>query len=286
MSFCLALRVGDSGNVVRDKTDKKHKHDAEYVAARFLLDWDGIPSGLQVGLEDFPCDRSVEDDQQKKHSPEDAHKDVVGCFVPLESQFIFQLHTFYMRPLPVCGILVGQDDVGDGQEEHEHPDHHWQEFAVIRWMDERRGKRLDNFIVPVKTDEPEEHDADVHVDVEEHSRHPAHEHVDLPRPEPRIRQNLEGEGQAHQKVGNDNVLKVDDETLGAGHVEEYPSRDAVEQGSRDEDHEVQHRDDLLSDEDVPGAGLLWRLCGGGIDHFVTSGGEAWEATSRFHSKGT
>lgn len=30
---------------------------------------------------------------------------------------------------------------------------------------------------------------------------------------------------------------------------------------------------MLSDEGVPGAGLLWRLCGGGI-HSVTSEGEA------------
>lgn len=77
MSFCLALRIGNSGNVVRYKTDKKHKHDAEYIAARFLLDRNGIPSRLKVGLEDFPRDSSIENDQQKKHNPEDAHKDVV-----------------------------------------------------------------------------------------------------------------------------------------------------------------------------------------------------------------
>lgn len=77
MSFCLALRVGDSCSVVRYKTDKKYKHDAEYIAARFPLDRNGIPSGLKVGLEDFPRDSSVEKDQQKKHNPEDAHKDVV-----------------------------------------------------------------------------------------------------------------------------------------------------------------------------------------------------------------
>lgn len=77
MSFCLALRVGDSGNVVRYKTDEKHEHYAEYIATRFLLDRNGIRSGLKVGLEDFPCDSSIENDQQKKHNPEDAHKDVV-----------------------------------------------------------------------------------------------------------------------------------------------------------------------------------------------------------------
>lgn len=62
MSFCLALRVGDSGNVVRHKTDNKYKHDAEYVAARLLLDPDGVLSGLKVGLKDFPRDSSVEND--------------------------------------------------------------------------------------------------------------------------------------------------------------------------------------------------------------------------------
>lgn len=286
MSFCLALCVGDSGNVVRYKTDKKHKHDAEYIAARFLLDWNGIPSGLKVGLEDFPRDGSIENDQQKKHNPEDAHKDVVWCFVPLKSHFIFKFHTFHMRHLLASSILVGQDNVGDSQKEHEHPDHHWQEFAVIYWMDERSQKRLYNFIVSVEADEPKEHDADVHVDIEEHSRHPAHKHIDLPRPESRISKNLEGEGQAHQKVGNNNVLEIDDETLGAGHVEEYPSRYTIEKGPCDKDQKVQYRNDLLSDEDIPGAGLLWRLCGGGIDHCVTSGGEAWEAMSGSHSKGT
>ena len=62
MSFCLALCVGDSGNVVRYKADKKDEHNAEYITARFLLDWYGILSGLEVGLKDLLCDSSVEDD--------------------------------------------------------------------------------------------------------------------------------------------------------------------------------------------------------------------------------
>ena len=48
--------------MVRYKTDKKHEHDAEYIAARFPLDRDGILSELQVGLKDFPRDSSVEND--------------------------------------------------------------------------------------------------------------------------------------------------------------------------------------------------------------------------------
>lgn len=48
--------------MVRNKTDKKHAHDAAYIAARFLLDRDGVLSGLQVGLKDFPRDSSVEHD--------------------------------------------------------------------------------------------------------------------------------------------------------------------------------------------------------------------------------
>lgn len=62
MGLCLAPSVGDSGNVVRHKTDKKHEHDTEYITARFLLDRDGMLSGLKVGLKDFPRDSSVEDD--------------------------------------------------------------------------------------------------------------------------------------------------------------------------------------------------------------------------------
>lgn len=58
----MALCVGDSGNVVRHKADKKHEHNAEYVAARFLLDRYGILSGLEVGLKDLLRDSSVEDD--------------------------------------------------------------------------------------------------------------------------------------------------------------------------------------------------------------------------------
>lgn len=238
MSVRLALRVGDSGNVVRHKTDKKYEHDAEYITARFLLDRNGIPSGFQVGLKDFPRDSSIEDDQQKKHNPEDAHKDVVWCLVPLESQFIFKLHTFYVCSLPVPNFLVGQDTVGDSQKEHERPHRHWQKFAVIDWMDERSQKRLYDFIVPVKADEPEEHDADVQVDVEEHSRDPAHKHIYLPGSQARIPKNLEGKSQAHQKVGNNNVLEIDNETLGAGHVKEYPCRYTIEQDPRDKDNQV------------------------------------------------
>lgn len=48
--------------MVRHKTDKKHEHDTEYITARFLLDRDGMLSGLKVGLKDFPRDSSVEDD--------------------------------------------------------------------------------------------------------------------------------------------------------------------------------------------------------------------------------
>lgn len=62
MSFRLTLGVGDSGDVVRYKTDKEDKHDAEDVAAGFLFDRDGILSGFQVGLKDFPGDSSVEND--------------------------------------------------------------------------------------------------------------------------------------------------------------------------------------------------------------------------------
>ena len=62
MSFCLALCVGDSGNVVGYKADKKHEHNAEYITARFLLDRYGILSGFEVGLKDLLCDSSVEDD--------------------------------------------------------------------------------------------------------------------------------------------------------------------------------------------------------------------------------
>lgn len=142
-------------------------------------------------------------------------------------------------------------------------------------MDERSQKRLHDFIVSVKADEAKEHDADIHVDVEEHSGDPAHKHVDLPGPQARIGQNLEGKSQAHQKVSNNNVLEIDDETLGAWHVKEYPSRYTIEQDPRDEDHEVQHRNDLLSYDGVPRAGLLWRLCGAGIGHLVPSGGEAF-----------
>lgn len=48
--------------MVRDKTDKKYEHDAEYIAAGFLLDQDRILFGLKVGLKDFPRDSSVEND--------------------------------------------------------------------------------------------------------------------------------------------------------------------------------------------------------------------------------
>ena len=62
MGFGLAPCVGDSGNVVRYKADKKHEHDAEYIATWFLLNRTGILSGLKVGLKDLPRDSSVEDD--------------------------------------------------------------------------------------------------------------------------------------------------------------------------------------------------------------------------------
>lgn len=54
--------VGDSGDVVRYKTDNEDKHDAKYIAARFLLDRNGILSGPKMGLEDFLRDSSVEHD--------------------------------------------------------------------------------------------------------------------------------------------------------------------------------------------------------------------------------
>lgn len=115
-------------------------------------------------------------------------------------------------------------------------------------------KRLHDFIVSVKADEPEENDADVQADVKEHGRAPAHEHGQLPGAQPRVAENLERETQAHEKVGDDNVLEINDETLGAGHVEEDPSRHTVEQDACEEDHEVQRGDDLASYEGLPGAG--------------------------------
>lgn len=62
MSFRLALGIGDSGDVIGYKTDKKYEHDAEYIAARFPLDRNGVLSGLEVGLEDFSRDGRIEND--------------------------------------------------------------------------------------------------------------------------------------------------------------------------------------------------------------------------------
>lgn len=44
------------------KADEKYKHNAEYIATGLPFDRDGIPSGLEVRLEDFPRYRRVEDD--------------------------------------------------------------------------------------------------------------------------------------------------------------------------------------------------------------------------------
>lgn len=128
MTFRLALGVGDSGDVVGYETDTKHEHDAEYIAARFPLDRNGVLPGLEVGLEDFPRDGRVENDQQKKRDPEDAHEDEVGCFVPLQPQFVFKFHAFYVCDLP--HRLVGEDHVGNGDKQHEDPHGRRQEFAV------------------------------------------------------------------------------------------------------------------------------------------------------------
>lgn len=225
-----------------------------------------------MGLKDFPRDGSVEHDEQEKHNPEDAHKDVVGRFVPLASQFIFEVHTLDARDLP--GALVGQDDVGNGEQQQQQPHHHRQDFAGIHRLDEGGRKRLHDFVIPVEADEPEEDNADVHADVEEHGGAPAHEDAQLPGPQARVAENLEGKSQAHEEVGDDNVLEIDDETLGTGHVEEDPSRHAVEHDPCDEDQKVQRGDDLLGYEAVPGAGHCRRHCGGGIHPAVTSEGVA------------
>lgn len=180
--------------------------------------------------------------------------------MPLAAQFVFKFHAFYLRH--VLNSLVGENDVGDGEEEHEQPDHQRDEFAVVHRLDEGRGKGLHNLEIPVKADEPEEHDAHIHVHIEEHRGDPAHEHRQLPGPQTRVGKDLEGESQTHQKVGHDDVLEIDDETLGAGHVEEHPCGHAVEEDPRHEDQAVQHRDDVLGDEGVLGADFCWRLCGG------------------------
>lgn len=174
--------------------------------------------------------------------------------MPLEAQFVFKVHTFYPRDL--LDALVGQDHVGDGKQERERPHQHRQEFAVVHRLDEGRQEGLHDFIIPVEADEPKEHDADVHVDVEEHGGNPAHEHVQLPGAQARVAQNLEGERQAHQKVGHDDVLEIDDETFGAGHGEEHPPRHTIEQDPGHEDHEVEPGDDLLGYEGVLGTGAL------------------------------
>lgn len=141
--------------------------------------------------------------------------------MPLQPQFVLQLHAFYVCDLP--HTLVGEDHVGDGDKQHEDPHGRRQEFAVSHRLDARGMKRLHDFVVSVKADEPEENDADIQADVKEHGRAPAHEHGQLPGTQPRVAENLERKSQAHEKVGDHNVLEVNDETLGAGHVEEDPS---------------------------------------------------------------
>lgn len=140
--------------------------------------------------------------------------------MPLEAQVTLQVHTFHACGL--CDIPIGQDHVGKGDEQCEAPHQHRQEFAVAYGLDERSQERLHDFVISVKANEPEEHDADVHVDVEEHGRDPAHKDFDLPEAQAQVPQDLERKSQAHQEVGNDNILEIDDETLGAGHVEEHP----------------------------------------------------------------
>lgn len=194
--------------------------------------------------------------------------------MPLEAQFVLQVHAFNACGLP--DAPVGQDHVGDGKQQREAPHQRRQELAVVHGLDERSQERLHDFIVSVKADEPKEHDADVHVDVEEHGRDPAHKHVQLPGPEARVSQDLKRKSQAHQEVTDDDVFEIDDETLGAGHVEEYPRGHAVEEDPGHEDHEVQHGDDLLGYEGVPGAGPLCGWGSGGVHRWVTSAGEAWK----------
>lgn len=191
--------------------------------------------------------------------------------MPPPPQLIFELHALYIRDL--LDALVRQNDVWDGKEKHERPHEHGQQFAVVHRLHKRGPEGLDDFIVPVKANEPKEHNADVHIHIEDHGRDPAYEHVHLPGTEARVPKDLERESQAHEKVSHDYVLEIDDETLGAGHVKEYPSRYAIEEDPRDEDHSVQHGNDLLRDQGVPGAGLGRTLSGGcGVVHLLTSGG--------------
>lgn len=192
--------------------------------------------------------------------------------MPLEAQVTLKVHASDARG--PRHTPVGQDHVGKGDEQREAPHQHRQQFAVAYGLDERRQERLHDLVIPVEADEPEEHDADIHVDVEEHGRDPAHEDVELRGAQARVPQDLERKSQAHQEVSHDNVLEIDDETLGAGHVEEHPPRHAVEQDAGHEDHEVERGDDLLGDEGVGGAGPPCRWGAGGIHGLATSEGAA------------
>lgn len=104
-------------------------------------------------------------------------------------------------------------------------------------------QRLYDFVVPVKPNEAKEGDANVHVHVEHNRRVPAHKQVQLRGCNFGVSQDFERKRQAHEEISHSDVLEIDNETLGAGDMEEDPGCQGVEREPSEEDEAVEQRDE-------------------------------------------
>lgn len=182
--------------------------------------------------------------------------------MPLDSQGRLQLDA--VVDVPPRGVAIGEDEVGQGEEGHHHPDTGGEHLGEGDAVHPGVPKGLHNLQVAVDADEPEEDDGGVHVGVEQNCRVSAQERVEVPRSQLGVLDYLKWERQRHEKVCDHNVLEVKYKARFVSDVEENPHRQAVQQDACQEDDQVEHRKDdggELVLRGVPGGAR--RAVGGG-----------------------
>lgn len=96
--------------------------------------------------------------------------------------------------------LIAQQDVGESQQQHHHPDDPAQHLAHSNPLQGTLPERPDYFQVAVEADGAQQEDADVHGDVEEDRRVAAMEGAEAPRADARVAEHSHWDGQGHQEV--------------------------------------------------------------------------------------
>ena len=242
----LADCVGDAADVVRHKAEEEHQQDAEDAAVGLPVRLAVLPPHTSVGLVHSPGDGGVAEAQQQEGGPEDAHAQVGGGLVPPHAQRRLQAHA--VPGALLVRLPAGQEGVGQQREHHQAPGERGERLGDGHVLQESRdggwgAGSAHNLHVALQADEAQEHDAHVHAGVEEHGRVAAHHHMEAPSAQLQHRRHPPRVGQQHQEVSHHHVLQIHHQPRAAGHPQEDPGSQQVQNQTCRTNEAVQHRQD-------------------------------------------